>query len=192
MKNIALILIDIQKGFDDIVYWGGNRNNPRAEENAGRILSAWRKAGALVIHVRHDSSNPKSKLAPGQPGNEIKDIVKPMAGEMIIPKNVNSAFIGTNLEKVLRERSIGNVVIVGLTTDHCVSTTARMAANLGFKTSVVSDATATFDRVNESGKKFDAALIHEAALASLHEEFATVLTTDEIIDSIHEPAVTKR
>jgi nicotinamidase-related amidase len=175
--NPALILIDIQKGFDDIAYWGGQRNNPDAENNASELLEIWRENHLPIFHIQHCSTNPNSLLHVLNAGNEFKEIVKPNIGERIIKKNVNSAFIGTNLKQLLDEQKIKTLVIVGLTTDHCVSTTTRMAGNFGFDTFVVSDATATFNKTGVDGQLFSAELIHETALASLNGEFATVVTT---------------
>jgi nicotinamidase-related amidase len=183
MKNTALILIDIQKGFSDLAYWG-NRNNDTAESNAGKILGAWRRKGWPVFHVKHNSTNPKSKLYPGQSGNEIQDVVQPLPTEPVISKNVNSAFIGTDLKERLDKQNIKSLVIVGLTTDHCVSTTVRMAGNFGYETFLISDATATFDKTDKSGKKIPADLVHEVNLASLDGEFAIVTTTNEILEKI--------
>lgn len=177
----ALILIDIQKGFDDVEYWGGHRNNPDAEINAAGLLNFWRENNLPLFHIQHCSTNPNSRLAEGKPGNEFKDIVKPNDGEVIVKKHVNSAFIGTNLKDQLDAADIKKLVIVGLTTDHCVSTTTRMAGNYGYDTFLVADATATFDKVGVDGQKFSAEIIHETALASLHKEFATVLTASELL-----------
>ena len=177
----ALILVDIQKGFDDIDYWGGHRNNPDAEINAARLLSFWRQNNLPLFHIQHCSTNPNSRLAESNAGNEIKNLVQPNNGEPIIKKNVNSAFIGTDLKQQLHDAGITTLVIVGLTTDHCISTTARMAGNYGFDTFLVSDATATFDKVGADGQKFSAEILHETALASLHNEFATVLKTNELL-----------
>lgn len=171
----ALILIDIQKGFDNIPYWGSERNNPNAEFNAAILLTHWRACNLPVFHVQHCSVNPKSPLHELNAGNKFKDIVMPCEGEVVVKKNVNSAFIQTPLSKLLDQ--IQKVVIAGLTTDHCVSTTTRMAGNLGYKTYVVSDATATFNKIGVNGQNYPAALMHETALASLHNEFATVITT---------------
>lgn len=182
--NPALILIDIQKGFDDLHYWGGQRNNPDAEIKAAELLSLWRKNKLPVFHVRHCSSNPDSLLHESNTGNEFKDLVLPLGDEPVIRKNVNSAFIGTDLKEQLDMAGITKVVIAGLTTDHCVSTSARMAGNLGFDTYVVSDATATFNKTGFNGKIYPGELMHETALASLHEEFATVVTTDYLSQSI--------
>jgi nicotinamidase-related amidase len=174
----ALILIDIQKGFDDVAYWGGERNNLDAENNAGDLLEIWRKNQLPIFHIQHCSSIPTSLLHESNKGNEIKEIVKPNVGEPIIKKNVNSAFIGTDLKERLDNEKITKLVMVGLTTDHCVSTTTRMAGNYGFDTFVVSDATATFNKKGIDGQNFSAAIMHETALASLNGEFATVVTTE--------------
>lgn len=178
----ALILIDIQNGFDDLAYWGGNRNNPSAEQNAARLLECWRSRSWPVFHIQHCSIDPQSRLAPGQEGNRIKDIVKPAGEEPVIQKSVNSAFIGTDLKEQLDRLGVQKVVIAGLTTDHCVSTTTRMAGNYGYNTFLVNDATATFDKKGFDGTVYPAALIHETALASLHNEFATVINTEAVLE----------
>lgn len=177
--NAALIIIDVQKGLDDPKW--GRRNNPQAEENMGKLLAAWRQAERPIFHVQHLSTNPDSPLRPDQPGVEIKEVVQPANNEPVIRKNVNSAFIGTDLEQQLRHNGLDTLVIVGLTTNHCVSTSTRMAGNLGFKTYLVADATATFDRVGPTGRHFSAEDIHDVTLANLHEEFATVVNTDDLI-----------
>ncbi len=181
-KNAALIVIDVQKAFDDPRM--GKRNNPAAEKNIARLLEAWRTSGRPVIHVKHDSVEPGSLLGPGRPGNEIKAEAQPRAGEPVIGKHVNSAFIGTDLEQRLRYAGQDTVVCIGLTTDHCVSTTARMAGNLGFKTVVVADATAAFDRQTYDGSVVPAAEIYRGALASLHGEFAEVTTTEAMLQCV--------
>jgi nicotinamidase-related amidase len=180
----ALILVDIQKGFDDIDYWGGQRNNPDAELKAGELLHSWRKKKQPVFHIQHCSSNPSSPLHPSNAGNAFKECVTPLPGETIIQKNVNSAFIGTDLQLLLQQAKITTLVIAGLTTDHCISTTVRMAGNLGFETFLVADATATFNKKGMDGKNYPAELIHETALASLRDEFATIVTADLILQNI--------
>ncbi len=180
-ENPALILIDIQKGFEDTAYWGGQRNNPEAERNAATLLNLWRKLSLPVFHIKHCSANPESRLAEGKPGNDFMDLVRPIEGEAVIRKNVNSAFIGTDLKQRLEDLGIRKLVIVGLTTDHCISTSVRMAANYGFGTYVIYDATATFNKRGFKGEEFSAELIHNTALASLSGEFATILKTYQLI-----------
>ena len=184
MKSQALILIDIQIGFGDPSW--GKRNNDSFETNISNVLETWRGLGLPVIHVRHNSENPDSPLRPGQLGNEFMEISQPRTGEKIIEKIVNSAFIGTDLEKNLNAMAIDNLILAGLSTDHCVSTTTRMAANLGFKCVVLADATATFPRLDCNGTCLEAKLVHRVSLASLDGEFATVITTSEFIASLED------
>ncbi|WP_338769228.1 cysteine hydrolase family protein [Bernardetia sp. ABR2-2B] len=179
-KKIALLLIDIQKAFDEEEYWGGNRNNKDAEQKSGQILSKWRELNLPIFHIVHSSQTPTSRLHESHAGFEIKNEVKPLKGEPVIKKNVNSAFIGTDLKERLEKQNIKNLVIVGLTTNHCVSTTTRMAGNFGFETLLISDATATFDRIGVNGEKFSSEIIHQTTLASLNKEFAEVIDMKEL------------
>lgn len=183
-KKPALILIDIQKGFLDENYWGGNRNNKEAEKLSGKILQRWRNLNLPIFHIRHSSTNIKSKLHESDPGFEFNENVLPQNNEPIITKNVNSAFIGTDLKEKLDLQKIDTLVILGITTNHCVSTTARMAGNFGFETYVISDATAAFDRVGIHGEIYEAELVHLMALANLSEEFATILNTEELLKKL--------
>ncbi|GMN04738.1 cysteine hydrolase family protein [Croceitalea sp. MTPC5] len=180
-RKPALLLVDIQKGFEDEAYWGGNRNNKDAETKCAKLLDRWRELHLPIFHIMHGSRNPNSPLHPSQPGFELHDLIQPRSQEPIIVKDVNSAFIGTNLENDLKDNEITTLVIAGLTTNHCISTTTRMAGNLDFETFLIADATATFDRLGINGSKFDAELIHQTTLSSLNEEFATVLNTNAIL-----------
>jgi nicotinamidase-related amidase len=181
MKNAALVVIDVQTGLDDPGY--GERNNPDAERNIARLLESWRRAGRPVFHIQHMSKTPGSPLRPGEPGNAIKEEVAPLEGEPLLRKSSASAFVGTDLERRLRERGIEEIVAVGLITNHCVSTTARTASDLGFHTYVVSDATATFGMTAPSGRRYGAAEMHDMGLAELSGEFATILTTEELLEA---------
>jgi nicotinamidase-related amidase len=175
----TLLLIDVQRGFDE-PHWGP-RNNPRAEANIARLLAAWRKESWPVVHVQHMSRESGSPLRPDRPGNAFKPEAAPRVGEPVFQKSVNSAFIGTKLEAFLLEDGVTDLVCAGIATDHCVSTTVRMAANLGFRVQVVEDACATFDRVGAGGSTYAAEDVHRYALASLRGEFAEVVTTDGVL-----------
>jgi nicotinamidase-related amidase len=179
--NATLIVIDVQRGFD-APYWG-ERNNPDAERKIETLLSRWRASRRPVIHVRHDSAEPDSALRPDSPGNALKDEAAPRPDEPVVGKQVNSAFIGTDLEARLRAHASDTVVLCGFTTNHCVSTTARMAGNLGFRTFVLSDSTVAYAMRSPgpSGRLIPAAEMHEVGMAELNREFATVLTTDELL-----------
>jgi nicotinamidase-related amidase len=183
--NAALLVIDVQQGLDDPRY--GERNNPDAERNITALLAAWRRTHRPVIHVQHMSTRADSPLRPDRPGNALKPEVAPRTGEPVFQKTVNSAFVGTPLEAHLRAQRVETVVVVGLTTDHCVSATTRMAADLGFTTIVVSDGTATFERTGPDGDHHSADLMHRTALASLHEEFAAVRRTADLLAEIDRP-----
>ena len=173
-KNPALILVDVQQAFQDYDYWGGNRNNPDAERVCGQLLARWRSLNLPRFHIRHSSTNEQSPLHASHAGFTFSEHVTPASGEPVVTKQVNSAFIGTDLPTRLEEQNITTLVIVGITTNHCVSTTTRMAGNLGYDTYLISDATAAFDRVGIHGEHYGAETIHLTALASLNEEFATV------------------
>lgn len=179
-RDAVLLIVDVQKGMD-VYAEQYNRNNPALEANIARLQQAWRKTGRPIIHVQHLSTEPKSPLRPGQPGVEIKDEVRPLPGEPVVQKSVSSAFIGTTLEADLRRRGLTTLIVVGMQTNMCVSTTARMAGNLGFTTYVVSDATATFDSTGPDGKRYGSELVHNVALADLHGEFSTVVDTKTVL-----------
>ncbi|WP_134703500.1 cysteine hydrolase family protein [Ammoniphilus sp. YIM 78166] len=182
-KMAALIIVDVQKAFDDPSW--GQRNNPQAETNIKQLLKKWRETERPVYHIQHVSKRSPSSLFYFEKETcEIKEEAKPLEGEPVLTKSVNSSFIGTHLEEFLRERGCDTVVVVGLTTNHCVETTTRMAGNLGFNTYLVSDATATFDRVGPDGRKYRAADIHQMTLVNLHEEFATIVDTRSIIEML--------
>ncbi|WP_340063841.1 cysteine hydrolase family protein [Ascidiimonas aurantiaca] len=181
----ALLLVDVQKGMDNLDYWGGERNNPHAEKNIESLLQLWRQKKFPVFHIKHCSVVSDSPLRKGVTGNDFKDFIVPKSNEPIIEKEVNSAFIGTSLKEQLEKLRINTLVIAGLTTDHCVSTTTRMAGNYGFQTFLVEDATATFSKKGPRGENYPAQLIHDTAIASLHKEFATVVSTREIAFTIN-------
>jgi nicotinamidase-related amidase len=178
----GLLVVDMQLGFDDPSW--GRRNNPMLEARVAKLLRAWRAFAAPVIHVHHCSKSPTGCFRPGTRGCEPKADALPLAGEPVYRKWVNSAFIGTTLEADLRARGIASVVVVGLTTNHCISTTVRMAGNLDFATYVVADATATFDRAGADGRLRRAEDVHDAALGDLHEEFAQVVATDAVVAAL--------
>lgn len=178
--NPALLVIDVQKGLADPAL--GERNNADAETNMASLLAAWRERRWPVVHIRHCSVEADSPLRPELAGNAYKDEVLPLPNETEFTKTVNSAFIGTGLEQHLRDNGISRLVVIGLTTDHCVSASTRMASDLGFDVTLVTDATAAFERRGFDGVYYSADEIHRVNLVSLDGEFCRLCSTSQLLD----------
>ncbi|CZS92764.1 related to amidases related to nicotinamidase [Rhynchosporium agropyri] len=198
----AFLLIDVQEGLTHPTYWGPSRSNLLFETNAKSLLTSYHKLIAStssspephhkIIHVQHSSTSPNSPLHPTSPGIAFQDFAKPVDRELVITKCVNSGFIGTNLEEVLREHVAGQpgkLYLAGLTSDRCVSTTTRMAGNLKVadgksgeagEVVFVEDATAAWRKGVGEGW-FDAEIVHRVHTESL-TEFATVGKTKSVIE----------
>jgi nicotinamidase-related amidase len=177
-KDSALLLIDVQVGVDVLSHWGGptgRRNNLDAEEKMLRLLAAWRAAKLQVAFTRHDSRETLSPLKFSLPTGAQKPGFEPVAGEIVVEKDVNSGFIGTDLEIQLRRANISRLAIVGFFTNFCVETTTRMAGNLGFDTYLVEDCCSTSNRVGPDGIDRDPELVHAMTVANLHGEFCTAI-----------------
>jgi nicotinamidase-related amidase len=180
----ALIVVDVQRAFDEWEAAGKRRNNPEAVARIAELLAAFRTSNAPIFHIRHKSMRPNSSLAPGATGYPVKDEAREIADEPVIVKRVNSAFIGTDLEARLRAAGITTLVICGATTNHCVETTVRMAGNLGFDACLVRDATWTFDRTGPDGDVHSAEDIHAMTLANLNGEFARIVLAADAITGL--------
>lgn len=180
----ALIVVDVQRAFDEWEAAGRRRNNPNAVARIADLLAAFRTHRAPVFHIRHEGTKPNSTFLPSRSGYAVKDEAREQPGEPVIVKRVNSAFIGTDLEQRLRAGGIATLVICGTTTNHCVETTTRMAGNLGFDARLVRDATWTFDRIGPDGDAHSAEEIHAMTLSNLNGEFARIVTTADVIDSL--------
>lgn len=176
----ALILIDMQQGINHPRL--GRRNNPQAEARMSELLSAWREAGRPVIHVRHFSTSPSSVFWPEQSGVEYQPAFVPQADERELSKQVPDAFCGSFLEMWLRSDGIRQMVIAGVVTNNSVESTARSGGNLGFEVIVAHDACFTFDQPDFFGTPRSAEDVHAMSLANLHGEYATVLSTAQILD----------
>lgn len=179
--STALIVVDVQKGFDDRAVWG-ERNNPDCETNVGRLIAAWRDHEWPIVFVRHDSQTPGSPLAGGSPGNAFKEVV---AGEpdLLVTKSVHSAFHGTpDLADWLRGQRITGIAICGIQTNMCCETTARVGSDLGFEMIFVTDATHTFDLIGPNHQVYRAREIARYTALTLGADFGRVVSTAELLD----------
>ncbi len=180
-ENAVLIVVDVQAGFRDPVW--GPRNNPAAEANIAALGAAWAASGRPIVVVRHDSAKPSSPLAPGQSGNDLVPAVAALRRDLLVAKTVNSAFYGEPaLEPWLRERGAMQLVVVGVQTNMCIETTARMGGNLGFDVTVPLDATHTFDLEGPAGTALTADQLATATAVNLQGGgFARVTSTAEVL-----------
>ncbi|MBV9345949.1 MAG: cysteine hydrolase [Gammaproteobacteria bacterium] len=181
-SDTALLVVDAQRGVNELTHWGGaagRRNNPQAEASIRRLLDSWRKYKLPVFFTQHDSREAKSPLKLALHSGSFIEGLEPRTGECVIVKDVNGGFIGTNLEINLRRRSISRLVVAGFFTNMCVETTVRQAGNMGFDTYLVEDACATTNRIGPDGQDYDPETVHALAVANMSGEFCTVLCTDQ-------------
>ena len=180
-KSTALLLVDVQEGVNDVEYYGGpsgKRNNDNAEENMRCLLTEWRRLGKQVAFTRHNSRELNSPLKLSlETGKQIEglDIHE---SDIVVDKDVNSGFIGTSLELELRRSGIDRLVVMGFYTNYCIETTVRMAGNLGFDTYLVHDACAAINTLGHDGTYYEADLVHNMSIASLHGEFCTAISKE--------------
>jgi len=179
LANAVLLPVDMQQAFD-LPSWP-RRWNADLDANGLALLEAWRARGLPVIHVKHDSVEPGSTLAPGQAGNAFRSGFEPRSGEALVAKSVNSAFIGTDLDLRLKRLGIRTVVVFGISTDMCVSTTVRVGANLEYEMVLVEDACDCFDLPDGAGGTIPARNVHQVHVATLGFEFARVVTTRSLL-----------
>jgi nicotinamidase-related amidase len=186
--DTALLIVDAQVGVDVLAYWGGaaaRRNNPDAEEHLQRLLGHWRAAARPVAFSLHDSWEPRSPLKRSLPTGASKPGLEPAGGDIVVVKHVNGAFFGTDLEIQLRRAGVRRLVVGGFFTNFCVETTVRTAGNIGFDTYLCHDACATTNRIGPDGVDHDPDVVHQLALASMHGEFCTAVTTSDALDLLH-------
>jgi nicotinamidase-related amidase len=180
LSRFALVVVDVQQGFGDAAYWG-TRNNPDCDDNIRSLVEHWSAEGRPLVYVRHDSSDPSSPLHPSSPGNQLKDYLR-AEPDLVVHKSVNSSFHGTpDLDAWLRETGADGIVVCGITTNHCCETTARVGGNLGHRVLFALDATHTFDRTGPFGDVVSADELMRITGVNLHDEFATVVRTADLV-----------
>jgi nicotinamidase-related amidase len=184
-KDAALLLIDVQKGVNILKHWGGHtgrRNNLGAEERVRFLLERWRQEHLPVVFTRHDSREANSPLKISLPTGAFIEGLEPRPEEIVVVKDVNGGFIGTNLDIQLRRLGVSRLVVVGFFTNMCVETTVRQAGNMGYDTYLVEDACATTNRVGFDGVDYDAETVHTLSVASMNGEFCTALRCSQVLE----------
>lgn len=178
-STTALIVVDVQQGFDDPCW--GRGDNPGAESAIERLVEAWTQLAWPVVVVRHDSVETGSPLRPDRPGNALKPFLSGR-GDLVVAKSVHSAFHGDpDLHGWLQERGVSRVAVTGITTNHCCETTARVGCDLGYAVTFVWDATRTFDRTAPDGSVIPAEQLMLTTRANLDCEFADVVDTRTLL-----------
>ena len=182
--DTALVVIDVQEAFDD-PRWG-RRNNRDADWNIANLVDAFGNAGLPVVFVQHASGKPGSLFHPENPGHALKSYLRASTPDLLVTKRVHSSFHGTpDLHRWLSANGVGRLVISGITTNHCCETTARVAGDLGYDVLFALDATHTFDRISPEGHVVTADELVGTTATNLHGEFATVVSTQQVLERPH-------
>jgi nicotinamidase-related amidase len=182
----ALLVIDIQQSFRVRPLWG-TLNNPELIGNVQRLVKTTRAAGDLVIWVLHAEAGSGDEFDPANGHVRLIDGLVPVEGEPTVVKSSHNAFTTTNLQQILTERGIREVVITGIRTEQCCETTARVASDLGYDVTFVTDATATFPTPHwdapddfDDPRTMSAADMVARTEYALAGRFATIKTTEEL------------
>lgn len=183
----AVLVVDVQKLWTELA--GSFMDPPVADvlPRIARLVDAGRAAGATTILIRQimtaDEHTPntmqwydfiRSNMLPGCPAAEFDPCIVPQPGDLEIIKKRYSAFVGTSLDELLRERGITSVVVLGLTTNMCVHSTVRDAWQRDYETITLADCCTELTDVGEHA--------HEWSLAWTARNFGEVCTSDEVIE----------
>lgn len=172
LDKAALVLIDAQREYTDGALPLSGVEAAVAE--TARLLERARSAGVPVFHIVHHG-RPGGVFDPAGPSAQIIPAVAPLPGEAVVTKHVPNAFAGTDLDARVRATGRSELIIAGFMTHMCVSTTARAALDLGWRSTVVANATATRDLPDPAGGVVPAEMVKRAALAELADLFAIVV-----------------
>ena len=180
MTKRAIVVVDLQND-----YWPSGKwplvGIEEAATNAAKVIEKARAEGDVVIHVRHEFTNPDAPFfVPGTDGVEINPVVRPAGAEAVILKNYPNSFRETELKQMLDESGVEEVVVVGAMSHMCIAATARAAKDFGYNTVVVHDACATRD-VEFSGVTVPAAQVHAANMSALAFAYGEVIGTNEFL-----------
>lgn len=181
---LPLVILDVQDAIDQPVW--NNKSNPAYVNVIQGLLAIWRQNGWPVLHVKHNEPTPTSTYHTHSPWNGIKSEVAPLEGEPVIVKHQNCAFIGTKLDRVLKNMSARSFVLTGVVIHNSMDATVRAGKALGYKIVLPSDATTAVPVTAPNGQTWDAETVQGVTLAILGSEYAEVLTADELIAKLNE------
>ncbi len=181
--TIALVLIDIQRDY----FPGGRMALPGATEacrRAARLLDGCRALSLPVFHVRHLSTRPGATFfLPNTEGIEIHPDLHPLDGEPVVDKHFPNSFRDTPLDRLLRERGVGDLVLAGMMSQMCVDATTRAAFDLGYGCRVAHDACAAAP-ISFAGVGVPAEQVHAAIMGALAAVYARVDASEAILASL--------
>lgn len=180
--KVALVVIDMQQAIRD-PRWevAGPRNNHDAETCVARLQAAWREKGSVLVHVRHEGVDPNSTYLPNGPGAPFLLETAPRDGEMVITKRAHSAFVGTDLDAMLRSAGVEAVVICGVITNNSVEATVRHAHDIGWPVYLAHEACFTFGKRDRHGRSWIAEEVHALSLANLDGEYCELISVSGAI-----------
>lgn len=176
----AVLVIDLQEGMADRIRAGRLPVNPDAPDQIARLLSNARGKGVPVIHVHHDDADPASPFRKGEAGAAPMPCAMPLPDEVVLWKHRSSAFAGTGLDAHLRGLGVTELVVAGAVAAFCVTSTVRMASDLGFRVLLPQDALLGFDLPAHDGGRIDAATVQRVTLSVLGADFATLTTVADL------------
>jgi nicotinamidase-related amidase len=180
LSEAAIVVIDAQREYVDGVLPLPDAS--AALDNVAALLARAREAGAPVFHVQH-KGRAGGLFDPATAAFAFADGAQPIAGETVVNKGLPNSFAGTDLQEALEKAGRKRLVLAGFMTHMCVSATARAALDLGYQSTVLSDATATRDLpAIDGGGVVGARDLHRMELAALADRFAIVCRTADILD----------
>jgi nicotinamidase-related amidase len=177
----ALIVIDVQMALAHEDASGTERSCPEAESNIAALLEKYRASGDTVIHVHHHGTDPEDPFHPNAEGSKVQPVAKPHDGESVVIKTTSSGFVGTPLHDLLQEAKIDRAVLCGATANHCVESTTRTAADLGYNPIYVSDAVWTYGLEGPDGVTHSAEQVHSVSVATLDGEIAEIRSAKDVL-----------
>ncbi|GAB2631581.1 isochorismatase family protein [Streptomyces capparidis] len=192
----ALLVIDVQESFRQRPSWRAV-SNPAIVERVGALVDAARARGRRVVWILHAAPGTGSVFDPALGHVRLMDGLEPRDGEPVLTKTTRNAFTTTELQRLLTLGGVRRLVVCGIQTEQCCETTARVAGDLGYDVTFVTDATATFpiphwdapeDRTVEElladPRTLSTDAIVERTEYALAGRFATIRSTAELTGAV--------